>query len=61
MKIIATSSFKIKNDVLISENLGISDGHRIVDFLNTESGGTSSYSYYYKLVDDDYELYRSQL
>jgi len=56
MKIIATSSFKIKNDVLISDNLGISDGHRIVDFLNTESGGTSSYSY--KLVDDDYELYK---
>jgi len=61
MKIIKVSNFdhETVDDILICENLGLIYGHKIVNHLNdTESGETSRY--YFRLVDDDYELYRFQ-
>jgi hypothetical protein len=58
MKIIGTSNFddEFVSDKLICTGVDKFWGERLVKLLN-ESSGESSY-YFYKLVDDEYELYK---
>jgi hypothetical protein len=58
MKIIGISNFDLEsvNDVLICENVNRYYGEIIVTTLNNRAGPNAQY--YYKLKDDDYELYK---
>lgn len=59
MKIICKDNFDREsvNDTLVCENVSEYYGEIIVDFLNAKLSGDYSPNFY-RLVDDEYELYR---
>lgn len=61
MKIICKDNFdsETKDDVLICENVGKYYGTLIVSWLNEKLSGEHS-SLFFKLVEDDYQLYKFQ-
>ncbi len=58
MKIIAIDNFNRENvdDMLVAENVNRYYGKLIVDLLNQKF--SVNYDWFYKLVDDDYKLYK---
>lgn len=58
MKIIAIDNFNRENvdDILVAENVNRYYGKLIVDLLNQKF--SVNYDWFYKLVDDDYKLYK---
>lgn len=59
MKIVCVDNFDREtiSDVLICENIAFGYGEDIVKFLNDRYSGNSS-SDFYKLVSDDYKLFK---
>ena len=59
MKIICVDNFNRENmaDELVCENVNEYYREHIVDFLNKKFGGDDSFNYY-RLVEDDYKLWR---
>ena len=60
MKLIAKSNFDLEtvNDVLIAENVHKGFGEHIVRVLNKDK---SDDTYFYSLVENDYELYKFEI
>lgn len=60
MKIIAVDTYKRKivADVLVAENINERFGGIIVEFLNSGESVYTPYSSFFKLVADDYKLWR---
>ena len=58
MKIICVDNFQrdTKNDSLVAENINVHYGEYIVRLLNEHEGEHSPN--FYKLVEDDYKLYK---
>ena len=58
MKIIAVDNYdrETVSDFLVCENINASKGKLVVDFLNRHYGEPSDY--YYRLVPDEYKLYK---
>jgi hypothetical protein len=59
MKIIQVDNFQrdVHDDVLVCENVNESYGNLIVNVLNHKYSGEHS-SVFYRLVEDDHELYK---
>ena len=57
MKIIGISNFNLEtvDDILVEENVEKADGELKIQYLN---GLSEDQTYFFKLVDDNYELYQ---
>jgi len=62
MKIICVDNFDrdYESDYLVCENVEEYYGKEIVEFLNNKHSGNES-PYYYRLVEDEYKLYKFEI